>query len=310
LSELIQGKTAIFLGGVDTGKSTLIRRLHQLVGGEVIDADLGQSEIGPPACVSLGDYKHVKESYFVGDISPRGNFIQLLSAVAQAVRAAEGPCLIDTDGYIDGEAARALKGELINLVRPDLLVLLQRREKLNYFKLFARKGIEVIGVQVAHRGTKSREERIRARKEALHRHFKEAKLRRWPMEEIRFERSPIGHGEPVDPGSLEKILGCRILGAWRLGEELTAIIEGYARSLTAAKDLLKVDYIRLIDLNTVQNRLVGCLAGGRLQGLGILRSINSEQIEVLTPAEEAPVLQVGRLIVHEDGSHRRLGSLG
>ncbi|MFQ6033706.1 MAG: Clp1/GlmU family protein [Candidatus Bipolaricaulia bacterium] len=306
MAELVRGKTALFLGGVDTGKSTLIRRLHEAVGGEVIDADLGQSEIGPPACVSLGDYDHVKESYFVGDISPRGNFIQLLSGVAQAICAAKGPCLIDTDGYIDRPAARALKGELINLAQPDVLVLLQRREELDYFKLFARKGIKVIGVRVTHRGTKSREERIHAREEAFHRYFKEARLRRWPMSEIRFERSPIGHGEPVAPDSLERILGCRVLGAWLSGEELTAIIDGYAQSLTAAKELFKVDYIHLINNSSLQNLLVGCLARGRLQGLGILRGINSEQIEVLTPAKEATVLQVGRLIVSEDGSHHRL----
>lgn len=288
------------------GKSTLIRRLHNLVGGKVIDADLGQSEIGPPACVSLGDYEHVEGSYFVGDISPRGNFLQLLSAVGQAVQAAKGSCLIDTDGYIKGSAARALKGEMVNLVRPDALVLLQRHGELNYFELFARKGIEVIKVRVAHQGAKSHEERIRAREEAFRDYFKSAKLHRWPMEGIRFERSPLGHGEPVELGSLGEILGCRVLGAWLSGEELTAIIDGYAKSLTAAKELFKVDYIRLINLSSLRGLLVGCLVGGRLQGLGILRGINNEQIEVLTPAKEATVLQVGRLIVSEDGSHHRL----
>ena len=308
MAELLQGKVALFLGGVDTGKSTLIRRLHQLVGGKVLDADLGQSDVGPPACVSLGDYEGVEESYFVGDISPRGNFIQLLSAVGQALRRVEGSCLIDTDGYVDGGAARALKGELVNLVRPDVLVLLQRHEELEYFTLFARKGIEVVKVKVAHRGLKSREERIRAREEAFQRYFKEAEFRRWPMEGVQFERSPVGHGEPVAPSSLEKILGCRVRGAWRAGGELAVIVEGHVQSLTAAKDSLKVDYIHLINYPSLQNLLVGCLAGGRLQGLGIVKTLNGEWIEVLTPAREVEVLQAGRLAVHEDGSHRRLSS--
>jgi polynucleotide 5'-hydroxyl-kinase GRC3/NOL9 len=272
----------------------------------VIDADVGQSDIGPPACVSSGDYNHVEESYFVGDISPRGNFVQLLSAVGQALRAVEGPCLIDTDGYISGGAALALKGELINLVRPDVLVLLQRHGELEYCTLFARKGIKVVKVKVTHQGSKSREERIRAREEAFRRYFRRAELRRWQMEEIQFERSPIGHGEPVNSDSLEKILGCRVLGAWQAGGELAVIVEGHVQSLTSAKDSLKVDYIHLINHSSLQNLLVGCLAGGRLQGLGIVKGLDEGWIEVLTPAKEATVLQAGRLILSEDGRHRRL----
>lgn len=297
---------ALFLGGVDTGKSTLIRRLHELIGGEVIDADLGQSGLGPPACVSRGDYHQVKGSYFVGDISPRGNFAQLLSAIRQAIDSTQGPCLIDTDGYVFGEPARILKGELINLARPDVLVLLQRQRELDYFKLFARKGIEVVDLRVSHPGWKSREERIRAREEAFRRCFQQAKPRRWKMGEIRFERSPIGHGEPVNLGSLEKMLDCRVLGSWRMGEELAVIIDGYARALEMVKGFFHVSYIHLVNLSSLRNLLISCLSGGKLRGLGILKELDGEWIEVLTPVEKATVLQMGRLVVGEDGRHHRL----
>lgn len=299
---------ALFLGGVDTGKSSLIRHLHELIGGEVVDADIGQSDLGPPACVSRGDYNQVKESYFVGDISPRGNFVQLLSAVRQAMGSAQGPCLIDTDGYIGGELARALKGELVNLVRPDFLVLLQRRGELDYFKLFARKGIKVVVLRVSHPGSKSREERVRGREEGFRRYFQSAELRRWKINEIQFERSPIGHGEPVNLGPLEKMLGCPVLAGWRMGKELAVIVDGYAQSFGAAKELLEVDYIHLVNLSSLRNLLIGCLAGGKLRGLGILKGLNGEWIEVFTPVEEATVLQRGRLIVSEDGRHHRLTS--
>jgi polynucleotide 5'-hydroxyl-kinase GRC3/NOL9 len=306
LKSLAQGALVLFLGGVDTGKSTLIRRLHQELGGEVLDADLGQSEIGPPTCVSRGDYEHIEESYFVGDISPRGNSVQLLAAVGQVLRGAKRPCLIDTDGYIAGEAARALKGEMINLVQPDLLVLLQRRGELDYFKLFARKGIEVLEVQVTHQGSKSREERIRAREESFRRYFRNASLRRWPLKGLQFERSPLGHGEPVEPALLEKILGCPVLGAWRAGAELTVVMDGYPQALGAAKELLQVEYIHLINRRELEGLLVGCLLEGRLVGLGIIKGLTSEWLELLTPAEEATLLQAGRLILNEDGRHRRL----
>jgi polynucleotide 5'-kinase involved in rRNA processing len=37
------GSVALILGGTDTGKTTLIRALHQRVGGEIVDGDVGQA---------------------------------------------------------------------------------------------------------------------------------------------------------------------------------------------------------------------------------------------------------------------------
>src|SRR5689334_12910861 len=52
------GGSTLIMGGIDAGKTTFTRLLvNRLVERGrrigVIDADLGQSEIGPPACVGL-----------------------------------------------------------------------------------------------------------------------------------------------------------------------------------------------------------------------------------------------------------------
>lgn len=305
----------LFLGGVDVGKTTLIKELYAKVNGEIVDADVGQSAIGPPACISRGIYQQssesskpeVRESYFVGDISPRGNFIQVLTGLKRMVSLSERPCLIDTDGYIDGGAARAFKGEMINLVKPDLLALLQRRGELDYYQFFARKGLDVIDVPIDHHGTKSREERIRAREAAFREYFETAELREWSLKELRFERSLLGHGELLDPQLLGKMLGCQVAAAWRLGDQATVVVDGYAQSLGTVKRALNLEYINLINRSSLGNLLLGCLDGSEFQGLGILKEMQDDKLRVLTPVKRATILQPGSLKVTEGGSHLRVG---
>ncbi|MFQ5796457.1 MAG: Clp1/GlmU family protein [Candidatus Bipolaricaulia bacterium] len=134
-AEIDADDKVLVLGGVDVGKTTLIRELETRVDGEVIDADVGQSTIGPPTLISRGSYAtgQMEDGYFVGDVSPRGNFLQVLTGIERMVSAARRPCLIDSDGYIDGDAARAYKSEMINLIEPDKLILLQRADELAYY---------------------------------------------------------------------------------------------------------------------------------------------------------------------------------
>lgn len=308
LAELIGDGLAVFLGGTDTGKSTLIQELYDLIGGEVVDGDLGQSRIGPPSCISRGDYQKTLESYFVGDISPRGNLLPTVVGLKLMVDHAQRPCLVDTDGYIGEPAALAYKTELINLLKPDVLVLLQRAGELEYFRLYSRKRVKVVTVRVSHQGLKSREERIRAREEAFRTYFAEAGLRRWDLQDLRFERAPFSYGEPFESSELAKFLDCAVLGAWRAGKRATLLLEGRPApgALTELKQGLGLEFIELVSAATLQDRLVGCLLHGELQGLGIIKRVREGVIEVLTPAPRATVLQLGRLRVAEDGRHLRL----
>ncbi len=307
LSELISsGSTVLFLGATDVGKTALIRALHERVGGQIVDGDVGQSWIGPPGVISLGTPAGMAAGYFVGDISPRGHLLQVATGVCLMAQRAERPCLIDTDGYIADGAARAYKAELINLIKPDLLVLLQRGHELDYYKLYAQKGIGVIDLAVSHGGQKTREERIAMRERAFRHYFRSATLREWRLEEIRFERGLLGHGEPLELEGLSKVLDCRVRAAWRLGSEATLVVEGYAYSLGTLKISLGVEQIHLYNWSDVQNLLLGCVLDGEFTGLGLLKDLSSEGVSIWTPVEEADVLQLGSLQVAEDGRHERV----
>ncbi len=311
ISLISPDSVVLFLGATDVGKTTLIRQLHRQLGGEVIDADVGQSWLGPPTCISRGalldDQLQLSSSYFVGDISPRGHFVQVLSGVAHCLRGAARPLLIDTDGYIAGEAARAYKSELIRLVRPQLLVLLQRAGELSYYKLYAHHGIRVIELPVTHGGSKAREERIRAREAAFRYSLQGACLRQWNFAELGVERSLIGHGEPLDVALLSHLLACPVRAAWRLPHTATLVVERWPFSIAEARRALGSESLTVLLWDDLKDSLVGCCLRGDLIGLGIVHELSQETISIWTPASQATTIQWGSLKVFPDGRHLRSG---
>lgn len=137
----------LILGGVDTGKTTLAAaiagRLAESGPVGVIDADVGQSHIGPPAAVgwTIVDKPEVDFSQleprgisFVGDITPVGHLLQFTEALMQCVGALAGlagQIIIDTPGFITGPAATALWWTVQRIVQPRLIVAVQRENELS-----------------------------------------------------------------------------------------------------------------------------------------------------------------------------------
>ncbi len=302
----------LFLGGTDVGKSTLIRALQERLGGEVVDGDVGQSWIGPPGVVSLGTPDCPRAGHFVGDVSPRGNLLQVSVGIALMARRAKRPCWIDTDGYIADGAARAYKTELVHLVQPDVVVLMQRGRELDYYKLFAAQGIEILDLAVSHRGVKTREERIAARERAFREYFSRSntRRRRWTLKDLKIERGLLGCGEPVTPEELRAHEAVTIQAAWRLKGELAVLVVTGDRvqpeTLRSWQAELGVPRLQLYRWQDLRGRLVGLLQGGEFRGLGVLQEISSDAVDVFTPVEEASTLQLGTLRLDpRTGRHER-----
>jgi polynucleotide 5'-kinase involved in rRNA processing len=141
--EVSQANVAMLLGGVDTGKTTLARQAARLGVGAgktvaIVDADVGNSSIGPPACVGLKVFSSESdfETYatpdllhFVGTITPARLVLQQVVATASmADRAREMADLviIDTTAVVSGVSGETLKYHKTELCRPDKIVALQR----------------------------------------------------------------------------------------------------------------------------------------------------------------------------------------
>jgi polynucleotide 5'-hydroxyl-kinase GRC3/NOL9 len=142
-----QAGACLILGGVDTGKTTLAAALAGRLASSgpvgVIDADTGQSHIGPPATVGWAIVDKADADFaqlapggisFVGDVAPVGHLLQLTAAIAQCVRQVSSVTeriIIDTPGFIAGPAACALWWAVQRIVRPALILAVQRENELS-----------------------------------------------------------------------------------------------------------------------------------------------------------------------------------
>ena len=164
---LMQTGICLILGAADTGKTTLAAALAKRVASRgpigIIDADIGQSHIGPPTTVGWAlvdspelDFR-VKTSLFsqtsgtfascygfsrlvvggisfVGDVTPVGHLLQLTAAIVQCVQQvskATKLTIIDTPGFIRGPAATALWWTVQRILKPQLILAVQRSDELS-----------------------------------------------------------------------------------------------------------------------------------------------------------------------------------
>jgi polynucleotide 5'-hydroxyl-kinase GRC3/NOL9 len=143
----MQAGICLILGGVDTGKTTLAAALakrsaaSQPVG--IVDADIGQSHLGPPTTVgwavldgSQVDFAKLTASgiSFVGDVTPERHLLQLTAAIVQGVQQVSKvtkSTIIDTPGFIRGPAAAALWWTVQRILSPDLVLAVQRYDELS-----------------------------------------------------------------------------------------------------------------------------------------------------------------------------------
>lgn len=127
----------------------------------LVDADVGQSHIGPPTTVgwTLIDSETAADTVyparsiaFVGDITPVGHLLQLTAALAlcveQAAQAAE-VILIDTPGLVTGGAACALWWTVQRLIRPERIIAIQRENELDEVLRGLHRGVSGIEVTKA-----------------------------------------------------------------------------------------------------------------------------------------------------------------
>ena len=139
-----RARVTVIVGESEAGKTSLTTWLagELATAGDrvaVVDADLGQSEIGPPTTVGLGRIRapvarladaECLALEFVGATSAARGLRETALATARLVDRARAlgfeRILVDTSGLVAGDFGRALKRLKIDAVRPDLLVLVQR----------------------------------------------------------------------------------------------------------------------------------------------------------------------------------------
>ena len=196
-----QKRTVLLVGGLDTGKSTLSRMLLR-AGVDAgrpsafLDADVGQKTVGPPATISLKAVRAVADLEpdalatadalsFVGSTSPQGHLLPVVTGVFALARRArdEGAdfLVVDSGGLVSGISGQILKYHKVEMLRPDLVVGLQRGEELQpllgVIQRFFSTEVVSLGVHPDVVPT-TVEQRAENREAAMRRYFS-AELHRW-----------------------------------------------------------------------------------------------------------------------------------
>lgn len=137
----------MLIGGLDTGKTTVAMDAvrNALAAGHrpvLVDADIGISTVGPPACVGLKVFqgeqdledRHTPDAlHFVGAITSSRLVLQQVVATAVMVEQARhlgDVIIVDTTAVAAGVSGETLKYHKAELCRPDLVIALQRGEEM------------------------------------------------------------------------------------------------------------------------------------------------------------------------------------
>jgi polynucleotide 5'-hydroxyl-kinase GRC3/NOL9 len=206
---------AILLGGTDTGKTALANFLifnlcQRGLRVALVDADIGQSTLGPPATIGLAEFKSdpdwevvlsPPEIFFVGSTTPEGHFPLHLKGVERmvdkAISYATDLILVDTTGFVSGEAGKELKKRKIDLISPRFILALQRSGELEpvlelykenpFYKIYRLPLSEKVR-------PRSMEERRINRVNKFRDYFRDSVIQELAIEEVQIE------GEVLDPG--------------------------------------------------------------------------------------------------------------
>jgi len=186
--------TVLFVGGIDAGKSTLARAVaaYALTLGRSVaylDGDLGQKTVGPPGTVAMKRIRSADDLTFdrladadalafVGSTSPQGHLLPLVTGMARlhdrAIAEGADLVVVDTSGMVSGIYGQLVKYHKVELLRPDLVVGLQRGEELGpvlgVIERFFDMDVIAVGVHPSVVPT-SVEQRAEHREEAMARYF-------------------------------------------------------------------------------------------------------------------------------------------
>ena len=305
--------TTLLLGGVDVGKTTFTRLLaNRLVAAghapAILDADLGQSEIGPPACVglafcdapvlALSDLKPHALA-FVGSASPPGYLLEHVAAMRRlADLAANRPLIVDTSGYLRGAGARRLNQTAFDLLSPVHVVALQRRGELEPIlaPMRRREGVTTHDVPVAAViGKKPPAFRTQRRALRFGAYFQEAALHTYAFGEIAIVGTWFGGGVPVAPHLLKYLnesldAGRKVYHAELCDRELGLLVNQpippQSPELALALQELRAQSVSVTVAPRLKHLLLGLeSANGKLLGLGLLEALDFRRatLGVLTP---------------------------
>jgi len=320
----------LVLGDVDSGKNTFClflvnRTLAYGLKPAVIDADIGQSEVGPSTTVGLTliseptlDFFSLKAEAvsFVGLTSPSGATGRIIDGLLFLKRYVSETSaqltVVNTDGWVKEETAKQYKTTLIRALNPEAVVAIESAGELEpLLAVVSGKSLvfRVASPEVVKR--RDRESRKELREQSYRKFLEGATTRSLPMSWVRFELTTFGSGTPPTPNrlrELEEALGCRTLYCEENQKELFVVVrEAEAADMGRVANLEKAfgKALRIVGEEDLKDLLVGLLDDRRgFLGLGVVNKIDYKNrvLKITTPyREKVDIVQFGQVKVDKLG---------
>ncbi len=240
------------LGASDAGKSSfltyLLNRLLLSKDGcsvAVLDGDLGQSDIGPSATVGYSiatkpvtELSNLKldNGFFVGVTSPANGSAKavegLTAMLAEINQRQPDYILINTDGFVSGDAALRYKLTLIKELKPNVVVGVESKGEVDEIMSYLG-GAGVMTVESAGlASTRSPEKRKALRERTYTRYLRHSKLQCIPVSQLVVEpRNGVPKTQNPDRGIL--------VGLYHYGAKFLGI--GVLREINITRNTLKIE---------------------------------------------------------------------
>lgn len=335
IDELVASRERVLiLGGIDAGKTTfcsLLLKLKQQAGMSVgfVDLDAGQTTVGPPAAFSGVLIRKPYELLhaltpdslaFLGDVSPVRHIALALSGARRVLDdltpLQPDSIVIDTDGYIAGWHGRAYKLMLIDLLRPQVIVALQRKNELAPILEALRRRADWRLYELPVPQTilrKSPPARAQYRRAAFARYFEQAQTHTLSLDQFSFVGRRLGGGQPISDARrryLADQIRAELLHAEMVGDSLHLIVRQPLSDaqIETLMTLAGVNKLVMLPQSAYHNLLVGLMDyTGRCYGLGLIESLDFKErrLELLSPVRSVnPVrwVQLGYLRALPDGT--------
>jgi polynucleotide 5'-hydroxyl-kinase GRC3/NOL9 len=324
----------MIMGEADSGKTSLCtflanRALREKWTVAVIDADLGQSDLGPPTTVGLAyinkpvrDMFYVKANriYFVGSTSPGGLEECVVQCILEfrnrAFREKKELLVINTDGWVEGEEAVRYKAMLTEAISPNTVVAIKQGEELEpILQSLNEKQISTVETSSAII-KRDREKRKALRELGYKKYLKNAKVESFPLGWVKIEGIHSSSSLFLTNGRIrriEEVLGIHPVFCEETVEAIWVVLkrsqtldfESMRRAEEVFKKKVKVNWKGdekglIVGLHDEESRFLG---------LGVICDIDYRRkvLKVSTPvSQKTSIIRVGH--VRLDDKCREVGT--
>jgi len=189
----------LIIGSTDTGKSTFsIYLTNQMLKNKkrvaIVDADIGQSDLGPPGSIGLSlvtepltelEGATVEAMIFIGETSPSRVVDRVINGILKLeTKIPYGTVkVINTDGWVADEGAIEYKVRMVERLEPSLVIGLDEGGELD--PIMSRVKTSKMKINVPkYVKVRSREERKHIREHGYRRYLREAVYRNFLLDRI------------------------------------------------------------------------------------------------------------------------------